>query len=94
MMNHGCSRGQGARVADDVDVSVKVRHAVRFREADALRAHIGISSRGLSCGKRAHAEVHLIDASPDWACACALVELRRYRDGKDRKKTGEAGEHG
>ena len=94
MVNHACSRGQGARVADDVDVSVKVRHAVRFREADALRAHIGIPSRGFVVRERAHAEVHLIDASPDWACACALVELRRYRDGKDRKKTGEAHEHG
>ena len=35
--NHIRSRGQGARVTGDEDVSVGVRHGVRFREADALR---------------------------------------------------------
>ena len=35
--NHVCSREQGARVASDVDISVGVRHGVRFRDADALR---------------------------------------------------------
>ena len=55
--------------------------------ARTLAYHHGVCRAGSATQR------HLIDASPDWACACALVELRRHRDGKDRKKTGEADEH-